>query len=44
MNYKTETILKKAWKQVKEIEAIWGTDKVKYIKEILYQKENEKNG
>ena len=35
MNYKTETILKKAWKQVKEIEAIWGTDKVKYIKEIL---------
>lgn len=40
--YKPETILKKAWKQVKDIEAVWGTDKVKYIKEILYQKEINK--
>lgn len=41
---KKEIKLKKAKKQLQEIEKIWGTDKVKYIKQILYElEEGEKN-
>ena len=41
MKYKLKTTLKRAWKQLKEIEKILGTDKVKYIKDILYKIEEE---
>lgn len=32
-------VLKKAKKQLQEVEKRWGTDKVKYIKQILYELE-----
>ena len=43
MKYQIKTTLEKAWKQLKEIEKIFGTDKVKYIKDILYKMEEERN-
>ncbi len=43
MKYQIKTTLKKAWKQLKEIEKIFGTGKVKYIKDILYKMEEEQN-